>query len=897
VEDRGATGAGTIVSADEPRWLFATGSWLLHRRLPSRLADEADGDLRELWARRRSTGRRGLRRAYLSDLAGLVTRPRRASSPPPERRLSNGARAVLGVMGMLHDIRYALRLMRRQPLFASLTIVTLALGIAASTGIFTTVDRLLLQPLPYPEPARLMAVDEAPYTFANDRMDVHPRVLSLGVFTGAGLYAEGGLNIDALEAPVRVGATLASPGFFQAMAVQPQLGHVYTPEEDVPGANALAVISDGLWRRHFGADPEVLHRPLYVNQRAYRVVGVMPPGFTFPGRTDVWIPVFADRQATGDAFAPAVVARLSSGITREAAQAALARLDREQRERAGAPPPDPSELPTVTPLQDQLTSAVRPTLLLLAASVGLVLLVSTTNVAGLLLARVSRRHPELVIRRALGGSRWRLTRLLCIEALTFAATAGLLGVACATLALRALPTLTTDRVSTVDLTSLDMRMLAIALGLSAVTGVLFGLVPGLAAASSPAVHVMRGGQTATTGRRWRWFRNGMIVAQVAIALVLLSVTSVSIQTMRRLADIDLGFSGESVLGLEITLPMATYEGPAAVGAFADRAIERLAAVPGVTGAAATGRLPGDRSVGVGLALARPDENRPAGAPSRFATQLFASPDYFRVLGIPLIAGRAFTSADDRDAPPVAILSESAVRLLWPEGVNPVSRRITLDGRMASNRTFEVVGIAADVLLRGPNEEARPQFYRPIGQTAPFGFVSFAVQTAIEPQAVVPAIRAAVASIDPTLPVYNVQLMGDVASRFLASHRLAMTLMGAFALMTLVLAAVGLYGVLAQFVAQRTRELGIRMALGADPGRLRRGVVWLGLRLAVAGAVIGAFATGIAARLIAAFVPSLDPLTWTAIALDAGVLLTVALLAAWMPARRAAGVDVVTVLRE
>lgn len=877
------------MSADEPRWLFATGHWLLHRRLPPLLADEADGDLRELWAQRRSTGRRGLRRAYFGDLTGLIMRPRPAPAPPLDPR-PFGARFVQGVMGMLHDIRYALRLMRRQPLFASLTIVTLALGIAASTGIFTTVDRLLLQPLPYPEPDRLMAVRNPPYSFGPTGMGVPRRVEALDVFSGIGLYAPGGLNVDALSGPIRVEATVASPGFFAAMGVRPQIGRPFAADETARGANFVAVISDSLWRRHFGADPAVLERPLSINQRPYRVTGVMPRGFTFPGRTDVWIPVAADLQATGDAFAPEVVARLAPGATPEAAEAALAQYDRDR----GAPPDD--DPATLVPLQQELTSTVRPTLLLLAISVGLVLLVSTTNVAGLLLARVTRRQSEFVLRRALGGSRWRLTRLLGVEALLFAAIAGALGAVGGTVALRVISGLSADQPVSVDLIAVDARMLAIAFGVSALTGLLFGLAPGLAAAASPAAHVVRAGVATTAGRGWRWFRNGMVVVQVAVALVLLAVTTVTLQTMARLADVDLGFSADRVVGVEVTLPMATYPDTAAAAAFGERALEKLRAIPGVRNTGATGRLPGDRTTGVGIAINLPGDARPADAPPRFASLLSASPDYFETMGIQLVAGRAFTAADRRGAPPVVILSESAARVLWPDGTNPIGGRLEA-GFAGRPVLYEVVGVVDDVLLHGPNQPGRSQLYRPFAQGPPFGFVSFAVRPSADPRSVVPAIREAITSLDPTLPVYNVQLMDDVASGFLASHRLAMTLMGAFALMTLGLAAVGLYGVLAQLVAQRTRELGIRMALGADPGRLRRGVVWLGLRLAVAGAVIGVFATGIAARLIAAFVPTLDPLTWTMIAMDAGVLLTVALLAAWMPARRAAGVDVVTVLRE
>ncbi|HUF47247.1 MAG TPA: ABC transporter permease [Vicinamibacterales bacterium] len=871
----------------DPSSLFRIGRWLLRLRLKGPRVDEADGDLRELWAARRAAGTSRLRREYARDVFGVLTHAA-AARPAPARQ--SFKRFIGGDMrNMIHDFRYALRLMRRQPLFAGVTIVTLALGIAASTGIFTTVDRLLLQPLPYPHPEQLMTVKHPPYSFGGDRMSVQRGVEELGVFSGIGLYAPGGLNIDTLDQPLRVEATVASPGFFSAMGVWPAIGRPYTAEEDVPGANAVAVISDGLWRRHFGADPDVLDRPLYVNRQPFRVAGVMPPGFTFPGRTDVWIPVSSDRQATGDAFAPAVVARLLPGVTREAAKAALARFDQDR----GAPAD--GNRPGLVPLQDELTSGARPTLLLLAVSVGLVLLVSTSNVAGLLLARVTRRQSEFVLRRALGGSRWRLTRLLCVEALTFAALAGVLGALGGTVALRAISALSADHLPVADLTSVDARMLGIAVAVSGMAGLLFGLVPGLAASSAPAAHVMRTGETVTAGRNWWWFRHAMVVLQVAVALVLLSVTTMTIQTMARLARVDLGFSGQSVLGVEVTLPIATYPGPADGSAFAERALERLVAIPGIASAAATGRLPGDRTTGVGISIDLPGANRPADAPRRFASLLSASPDYFAVMGIRLIAGRRFTAADTREAPPVVILSESAAGLLWPDGRNPVGERITA-GFAARAPTYEVVGIVNDVLLWGPHEPARPQLYRPFPQGPPFGFLSFAVGTSIDAEAVVPAVRAAIGSLDPGLPVYNVQQLDEVAARFLASHRLAMTLMGGFALMTLVLAAVGLYGVLAQLVTERTRELGIRMALGADGRRLQRGVVLSGLRLAGAGTIVGVLLAGVAARAVAAFVPDLDPLPWQTIGLDASIILAVTVAAAWLPARRAATIDVARTLR-
>jgi putative ABC transport system permease protein len=363
--------------------------------------------------------------------------------------------------------------------------------------------------------------------------------------------------------------------------------------------------------------------------------------------------------------------------------------------------------------------------------------------------------------------------------------------------------------------------------------------------------------------------------------------------MVRLARVDLGFGNTQALALEVTLPQERYDSPARVIAFHRDAAERLRAVPGVRRVGATGVLPGDRALGVGLRVT------PAALPADqadripFAIMLYASPDYFRAMGVRIVKGRAFTAADAAGAPPVMIVSESEAAAIWPDGRDPIGEIVTL-GRAT---TFEVVGVVSDVRLRGPDTDSPVrQFYRSILQSPPFGPMVFVVDAGTPPLALVPAMRAALADVDPDLPMYNVQPVAAITTGFLAAHRLAMTLMGGFAAMTLLLAAVGLYGVLAQIVSQRTREIGIRIALGAGTARLLRGVVLHGLGLAAAGIALGAAAAGIAARLIRAFVPSLDALAWTTIAADAMVLLVVALVATWIPARRAASVDPLVSLR-
>jgi putative ABC transport system permease protein len=586
-----------------------------------------------------------------------------------------------------------------------------------------------------------------------------------------------------------------------------------------------------------------------------------------------------------------VIARLAPGVSHAEAEAALAAFDRER----GAPERE-ATTPRLTGLQETLTGDIRPTLLLLAISVGLVLVVTTANVAGLLLARMTRRQPELVVRRALGASRWRLFQLMALDAASYAAVAGVAGAALSVLILRAVSVYSSGLGGLATASDIDGRMLLIAISVSALSALLFGLAPGLAVSAQPAAQALRGGVTTTRGRGWRWARHGLVVGQVACALVLLTVTTATIATMSRLAAVDLAFDGRGVLGLDVTLPTTAYEGPERASLFIDDAVSRLRNLPGVSSAGATGALPGDPSTGIGVHIGVPGEARPTDAPPRFASFLSATPGYFEAMGVRIVQGRAFTHDDRRGTPRVAVISESAARLLWPDGRSAVGLEIE-SGFRAMTR-YEVVGVVPDVLLDGPEAMARrAHLYLPIAQHPPFGNVSFAVKSAGDPLATASAVRAAIAGVDSSLPVYNLRSMADVASGFLAAHRVAMAVMGAFAVLTLLLAGVGLYGVLAQLIEQQTREIGIRVALGADPRRVRRGVVAFAVRLASVGVLAGAAGSSLAATLVASYVPRLDAIAWPTVAVHAGVILVVALVASWVPARRASTIDPIVALRE
>ena len=737
---------------DCPHWLLAVARRLLRLRFRGATLQEIEGDLVELWAARTATGRRDRRRAFARDLFGTLRHRRPAiaavSWSDPEPR-AGFLRAT--TFGWWHDVRHAARTMRRQPMFAALTITTLALGIAGSTTMFSAIERLLIRPLPYPEPETIVAIENPPFSFGGNGMAAHPGLVRTGVLSAAGLYATGGLNLDESSDPIRVRAAAAEPGMFGALGVAPRLGRIYTAAEARDVAAPVAILSHALWRRQFGARTDILEQMISLNRQRFRIVGVMPAGFSFPDATEVWVPPFSDRQLTGDAFAPAVVARLAHGVPLSAAEAALQQFERDR----GAPADDPIHL---RPLQDELTRQVRPILLVLGVSVGLMLLVSCWNVAGLLLSRVASRRSEFVIRRALGGSRWRLARLLLVESLMLSFAAGTVGAAAAAALLRVIPMLLDQPVPDVEIAGLDTRLFVIAFGLSTITGLLFGLGPGIAAGMRPAAHLLRASTTATAGRFGRWLRHGLVAAQVGAALVLLVVMGSTVTRLLELSRVDLGFDGRGVIGLDVTLPIAAYKDPRAVVDFYQRAAARLGAIPGVTQVAGTGRLPGDRSIGVGLSLK--EFGGPAPAAPIFASRLSASPEYFDALGVMLRAGRTFSIDDHSGHAAVVILSESAASALWsdpPAAVGRVHRN-----RDAPSRARRSHGRSRRrTPARSRVDASRcTSVVRPLQQAPPYGTMAFAVRSAQPRESIAPALRAAIGAADPNLPVARLVSIDD-----------------------------------------------------------------------------------------------------------------------------------------
>ena len=847
-------------------------------------ADEIEGDLIELWQRRHAAGRTDLTRAYLRDLAGVAVARARRRTPQGHGWLRSSWKGL----GMRQDFGYAVRMMRRHPVSSLAAVATLAIGIGAAAAIFTAVDRLLLRPLPYPDPDRILHVERAPLE-VHPRHQVSPSFVDLPAITAAGTWSPGGANLEWTGGADRITAAVVDDGFFSVMGVSPLVGQPL-PEPD--GTGRYAVLAYDLWRARFNADRAIVGREISLNGRPFIVTGIMPPRFTFPGRTDVWVPPMVDLQFTGAAYAPEVIARAAPDAPLAHVEDQVAAYDRAHR-------PGTEEPMRITPLGRELTTPIRPTVILLAGCVALLLMVACASVSNVLLAQVAARRQEFVVRRALGATRWRVARLLLAEAMILSCAGAALGTLGAGWTLRSLGALAPATLGDLGFGALDPRLIGAAAAVSLLTAVGFGAGPGIAAAGHIAAHVVRAGRGEEGLPFWRRVRSGLIVGQMAVALVLLTASAAAVAALAKVTRIDPGFGSARALAMTVTLPHARFGSPEAIAAFYERAHERLAAAPGVRRVAATGYLPGSGAIGVGLELKVPGRELPPEAPRFFGSYMSASPDYFTTMGIRLVAGRAFTPADRLGAPPVIVLSETTARGLFPDRPHPVGQRVVV-GRAGTATPHEIVGVVADVRLYSlvvRTERALRQAYVPLLQSPPFGNLAFVAEIEGRPEDSIPTMRDAMREVDASIPIFNAEPVDAAIDRYLASHRLAGSLVSAFALVTLLVAAIGLYGLMTQLVLDRKREIGIRIALGANPRRVRRRMLVQGVVHALAGAALGALGAVAALRLFASVAPAFEqPGPWVLL-LSGGVLMTVAVLATWIPASRVIGIDPMSAIRE
>ena len=802
------------------------------------------------------------------------------------------------------DVRYAVRGLARRPGFAAVVVLTLTLGIGANAAIFSVVNGILLRPLPFAVPERLVQLGQQdPYwtvsepEFMDYRRDAR-------AFERVAAYAGSDVSLTGTGEPERVEAARVSDDFFATLGVAPARGRAFAPDEEAPGSGPapVVIISDALWRRRFGADPGIVGRSVTVNNAPRTVVGVMPPHLDFPSpRTALWLPLRLNPDSlwTRNNHYLTVIARLAPGVTAERASAQLNTLARRwMRDFPETYFPDKPLVVAVTPMRDAILGPTRPFLVALLGAVGFVLLIACVNVANLLLARGESRRKELAIRTALGASGRRLARQLLTESALLAGAGGALGLLVAWLGARALVALAPSSVPRLDLVAMDARVLAFTAALALATGLLFGLAPALRATRGVAAETLKqGGKGSATGGSHRT-RRALVVTEVALAVVMLAGAGLMLRSLARLRAIELGFDQRDVLTMRLSVPAAEYDDARAAEYYRELTA-RAATLPGVLGAAAVRQLPLEREGDDGWSIAV-DGRMPATiSEAPVATPAQVTPDYFRVMRIALLRGRGFTAADRADAAPVAVVNETMARQLWP-GADPVGRTLRMFSE--SQPWVTVVGVVKDVRSNGLQADVPAVMYFPHAQTGTSAYytprsMALVVRTAGDPAALAGALRRTVRSLDANVPISSVQSMEQVVAGRIASRRFSTVLLGTFAALALALAGVGIYGVIAFGVSQRTYELGLRMALGAQRRAVLRLVVSEALGMTLVGlglGLAGALAVGYLARSLLVGVPVADVPT---LALVSAALAGVAILASALPARRASLVSPTEALRD
>lgn len=804
---------------------------------------------------------------------------------------------------LLQDIRFSIRMLLKKPGFTVIAVIALALGIGANSAIFSVINAVLLRPLPYKAPEQLVWIWEtnptsdikqepaSPPNFADWKSQNQSFDSMTAYATSTPILAGGG-------EPERIPGVAVTEGFFSVLGVDAMLGRTFLPEEDKQGNHRVAILSHALWQRRFGADPNIVDQTITLNGNPYVVVGVMPPAFQTVRTADglsaqIWTPLplnYAQAARRGDFLS--VIARLKPSVSIEQARSEMASITHGLEEQY--PQTNTGWGVTIIPLHEKFVGDVRPALVILLGAVCFLLLIACANVANLLLARAATRQKEISLRTALGASRGRIVRQLLTESMLLAVIGGALGLLLAFWGIKVLIALSPENIPRLNEVGLDARVLGFTFAVSVLTGVVFGLLPALQA-SKPNLNesLKEGGRSSAGGIRSGRLRNLLAVAEVALALVLLVGAGLLVKSFMRLQQVNPGFNPERVLTMELLLPSSKYKEGAQVTGFYNQLLTMIQSLPGVESAGAVSTLP---LAGTGSIIAFDIEGRPQRQPSDNtpdAEYRVISADYFRTMGIPLKRGRLFTEQDVPEAPRALIISETMARQHWPNE-DPIGKRInTGDPQTTPWRT--VVGIVGDIKNQGLETEPYAQMYAPYTQY-PQQSLALVVRTASDPVGFASTIRSQVWEIDRDLPLYKIRTMEQILSASIARPRFNMFLIVIFAAVALVLASVGIYGVISYSVTQRTHEIGVRMALGAQRGDVLRLIVGQGMALALAGVSVGLLASFALTRVMSSLlygVSATDPITFAAIS----ILLTgVALLACFIPAHRATKVDPMIALR-
>ena len=796
---------------------------------------------------------------------------------------------------LLQDLRYALRTLAKSQGFSFIVVLTLALGIGANTAIFSVVKGVLLTPLPYKDPSRLVVVWESKGTSNRNvvtpanYMDWHDRATS---FNGLALLSWTGLTLTGDQAEGVKGRAV-TPDFFGIVGATPLLGRTFTEEESRPNGPRVVVLSEALWRRRFGADRTIIGRAVPVAGGTVRVVGVMPASFRpILGDEEYWAPMALDwfNRARVGRYAMAL-GRLKDGVTVERAQTDMSRIARQLE--SDYPDYNTGWGATVLPLTEQVVGGSRRTILIVLGAVSLVLLIACANVANLMLARAASRGRELAVRAALGAPRWRLVRQALVESVMLALAGGAAGVLLASWGVHLLVRAAPPEVPRIADIRLDLTVLAVTALVSMAAGVLFGL-PAALSRSDAAIQDLHAATTRTTaGVPAVRLRGALVIAQMSLAIVLLVGAGLLVRSLRRLIAVDPGFDPVNLSAVTITLPPPAYPDSLRRVAFYERLLERVRTMPGVQSAGIISWLPMTPS-NASTTLTVVGRPEPAPGQASAAAIRLVDPGYFAAMRIPLKRGRSLAPSDRIGSAPVAVISEAMAHKLWP-GEDPIGQHVKVEW-WHPTASVEIVGVVADSRHDGLDAEFAPTLFYPFAQESRQIRMSLVLRSTLPPATLTRMVRAAVSEMDKDVPVADAVTMYHHIAEMMADRRYPAFVLGLFAALALALAAVGIYGVLSYTVGQRTREIGVRVALGARPADVLRTVLGGGLRLTLSGVALGGVAAGLAAGALGKLlygVHPLDPVTFVIVPL---VLVAVALLAMAAPARRAARVDPMVALR-
>ena len=887
--------------------VFRALLWLYPRAFRERFRDELEQLVVSMSTEPRHAGRAGRLRllsAIAKDVVRTAVRQRirqiggALRSPDVPQQPADPQRSEMDTV--LQDIGYAFRQFVRRPGFAAVAVVSLALGIGGNSLIYGLVDGYVINPFPYPDAERLVAVGVSFPKLSTETRYVeilspaeYFDIRASRSFSAAAAFDLGNRNVSGGDIPERVFTALLVDDLFPVIGMPAQVGRGFSRDELAPGGPRVAIISNRLWHSRFGADPNILNRTIRIGGEATAIVGVMPPGLLLIG-TDLWLPWGGDaakmprntRQFT-------ILARLAPGATLREANAELGTLAGriDQNYRASFKEYEGWRL-TASPWANALLQDLRPAAFLLLGAVGLVLLIACANLTNLFLARSTTRQRELAVRLALGAGRGRIARTLLTESVLLALAGAAVGVTLAYAGLRGAAALIPAQMQTLDLhATVNTRVLLWSLGLALATGIVVGLVPAVHATRMDPHEALKADGRSGASRSGSRLRTALVVAEIALSVVLLIGAGLLMRTFSNIQNVDAGFDARGVLTMRMTLPRERYRGEEP-NAFFDRLIERLSALPNVRAVSAASQFPPNATFQTEFTLDRPPVET-AGISTAIIT--VATPGHFEALRVPMRSGRTFSAMDNLTAPPVAIVNQAFVdRHL--AGRDPIGQRLALGDPQRERAWTTIVGVVADFRQGGSAQPVRPSIFMPMRQQTAWNQLFVLVRGDGEPASLLPSVREAVRSLDPEQPIYAVQTLQDAVAQSSFQQRIAAMLLSAFAAVALVLAAVGIFGVLSYTVSARTQEIGIRLAVGAEPRDVRWLIVGQVLRMVVIGLVIGTGVLLAAGRAMAGLlfgVTAADPVTIGAVA---GILGAVAVIAAWVPAARASRVDPIQALR-